>query len=74
VSRQVTALGWDLASVVIEREGEFHASDRVVAVAHQLGLGHGTQADFVALRSGRSREQPESVSFVEAATLPLAGL
>ncbi|WP_211337577.1 zinc-binding dehydrogenase [Lentzea atacamensis] len=65
-------LGWDLAGVVIG--GELPVGERVIAMSHQLGTGRGTWADVVVLPVGAVVRAPESVSLVEAATLPLAGL
>lgn len=65
-------LGWDLAGVVVG--GALPVGERVVAMSHQLGTGRGTWADFVVLPVEGVVRAPASVSFVEAAALPLAGL
>lgn len=68
-------LGWDLAGVVVDGgAGGLRAGERVVAMSHQLGTSRGTWADVVAIPAGSVAPAPASVSPVEAATLPLAGL
>jgi NADPH:quinone reductase-like Zn-dependent oxidoreductase len=68
-------LGWDLAGVVIDGGSSgLRTGERVVAMSHQLGTGRGTWADVVALPVDSVAPAPASVSLLEAATLPLAGL
>jgi NADPH:quinone reductase-like Zn-dependent oxidoreductase len=68
-------LGWDLAGVVIDGGASgLRTGERVVAMSHQLGTGRGVWADVVAIPAGSVAPAPVSVSLVEAATLPLAGL
>ncbi|MFF0264672.1 NADP-dependent oxidoreductase [Kribbella sp. NPDC004536] len=68
-------LGWELAGVVIAGgAAELRPGDRVIAMSHQLGTGLGTWADIVSVPAGSVAPAPESVSLVEAATLPLPGL
>ncbi|MEV6237811.1 NADP-dependent oxidoreductase [Lentzea sp. NPDC051838] len=71
---EVEELGWDLAGVVVTGRGDFQPGDRVIAMSHQLSTGRGTWADFVAIPEASVSPAPETASFVEAATLPLAGL
>jgi NADPH:quinone reductase-like Zn-dependent oxidoreductase len=68
-------LGWDLAGVVLDAgTSDFRAGERIIAMSHQLSTGRGTWADIVALPASGVAPAPVSVSLVEAATLPLAGL
>ncbi|WP_425829312.1 NADP-dependent oxidoreductase [Streptomyces fractus] len=68
-------LGWDLAGVVVDGGGSgLRAGERVVAMSHQLSSGRGTWADLVALPAHTVGAAPQTVSLVEAATLPLPGL
>jgi NADPH:quinone reductase-like Zn-dependent oxidoreductase len=68
-------LGWDLSGVVVDGgASDLRAGERVVAMSHQLSTGRGTWADLVTLPAGSVAPAPLSVSLVEAATLPLAGL
>ncbi|WP_112266292.1 NADP-dependent oxidoreductase [Lentzea terrae] len=71
---EVAELGWDLAGVVVEGAGEFTPGDRVVAMSNQLASGRGTWAELVTLPADLVAPAPKACSFVEAATLPLAGL
>jgi NADPH:quinone reductase-like Zn-dependent oxidoreductase len=70
-----TTLGWDLAGVVIDGGASgLSAGEPVVAMSHQLDTGRGTWVDVVAMPAGSVAPAPVSVSPVEAASLPLAGL
>ncbi|MGH3320607.1 MAG: NADP-dependent oxidoreductase [Streptosporangiaceae bacterium] len=70
-------LGWDVAGVV-EAVGpavsEFAVSDEVCGYLREDYLQHGTYAEFVASPVRCLARRPASVSFEEAAALPLAGL
>ncbi|WP_372444728.1 NADP-dependent oxidoreductase [Crossiella equi] len=66
-------LGWDLAGIVVGGVG-FEVGQRVVAMSHQLSSGVGTWAEVVALPARAVAPAPSSVSLLDAATLPLAGL
>ncbi|MGW0659681.1 NADP-dependent oxidoreductase [Streptodolium elevatio] len=68
-------LGWDLAGIVVDGgDSGLRVGERVVAMSHQLDSGRGTWADLVALPARAVAAAPQSVSLVEAATLPLPGL
>lgn len=64
--------GWDFAGVV-EREAADgsgpHVGSRVAGL-----LSSGSWAEVIAVPTNRLAELPESVSFAQAATLPIAGL
>ena len=69
--------GWDVAGVV-ERVGaavtEYVAGDEVVGYVRKDSIEHGTYAELVAAHVRHLALRPTSVSFTEAAALPLAGL
>ncbi|MFC0629426.1 NADP-dependent oxidoreductase [Kribbella deserti] len=70
-----STLGWDLAGIVLDGGASGLAvGARVIAMSHQLDTGRGTWADLVALPADSVAPAPESISLVEAATLPLPGL
>jgi NADPH:quinone reductase-like Zn-dependent oxidoreductase len=69
--------GWDVAGVV-ERVGidvpEFSAGDEVVAYARKDYVHGGTFAEFVTVPVRALARKPSSLSWEQAAGLPLAGL
>ena len=69
-------LGWDVAGTV-DAAGpgvtRFAPGDRVIGLRDVLGAA-GTQADFVVLDTAAVAPAPRSVSWAQAATLPLIGL
>lgn len=69
--------GWDVAGTV-ERLGldttEFEVGDEVVAYARKDELQHGTYAELVAVPVRALARKPASLSWEQAAGLPLAGL
>ncbi|MFJ3658890.1 NADP-dependent oxidoreductase [Streptomyces sp. NPDC090119] len=68
-------LGWDLAGIVVDGGNSgLKVGERVIAMSHQLSSGRGTWADLVALPARAVAVAPQTVSLVEAATLPLPGL
>ncbi|ADB33141.1 Alcohol dehydrogenase GroES domain protein [Kribbella flavida DSM 17836] len=70
-----TTLGWDLAGIVLDGgTSGLEMGARVIAMSRHLDTGRGTWADLVALPAGSVARAPESVSLVEASTLPLPGL
>jgi NADPH:quinone reductase-like Zn-dependent oxidoreductase len=70
-------LGWDVAGVV-EQVGpavtEYVPGDEVVGYVRKDTLEHGTYAELVAAHVRHLALRPTSVSFEQAAALPLAGL
>jgi NADPH:quinone reductase-like Zn-dependent oxidoreductase len=69
--------GWDVAGVV-EQVGpsvtEFAPGDEVIGYARKDHVQHGTYAQLVGVFPRHLARKPASVSFAEAAALPLAGL
>ena len=69
--------GWDVAGVV-EGTGpavtEFTVGDEVVGYVRKDHIQHGTYAELVAAPIRTLAPKPSSVSFVEAAGLPMTGL
>ncbi|KAA1419765.1 NADP-dependent oxidoreductase [Mumia zhuanghuii] len=69
--------GWDVAGVV-EKAGldtpELEVGDEVFAYARKDVVGGGTLAEYVAVPVRTAAKKPESVSFEQAAAVPLAGL
>ncbi len=67
-----TRLGWDLAGVVVQAAADGsgpHQGERVVGF-----VGSGAWAERVAVPTNALAVLPESVTFAQAATLPVAGL
>ncbi|MGW1737892.1 NADP-dependent oxidoreductase [Nocardia sp. NPDC001965] len=68
-------LGWDLAGIVVtSNDPRWRRGDRVIAMSAQIATGRGTWAELVALPARLLAPAPTTVSLIEAATLPLAGL
>jgi NADPH2:quinone reductase len=67
-----TVPGWDVAGVVVRQaaDGGPSAGDRVVGIMS----GGGAWAELAAVPIDHLAELPDSVSFTDAATLPVAGL
>lgn len=69
--------GWDLSGVVV-RPGaavtEFAAGDEVIGYVREDFLSRGTFAEYVAAPVRTLARKPRTLSFEEAAGLPLAGL
>lgn len=69
--------GWDVSGVVV-RPGasvtEFAVGDEVIGYVREDFLGRGTFAEYVAAPVRTLARKPRTVSFAEAAGLPLAGL
>ncbi|MDT0405543.1 MULTISPECIES: NADP-dependent oxidoreductase [Streptomyces] len=69
--------GWDVSGVVV-RPGpavpEFAAGDEVIGYVREDMLSRGTFAEYVAAPVRTLARKPRSLSFEEAAGLPLAGL
>lgn len=61
--------GWDFAGVVAEGQGSLAAGTRVVGIARS-----GAWAEQVAVPVDQVAAIPDSVTFAQAATLPVAGL
>ncbi|MGV8850758.1 MAG: NADP-dependent oxidoreductase [Propionibacteriaceae bacterium] len=69
--------GWDVAGVVVSPgldTPEFAAGDEVLAYARVDVVHGGTLAELVAVPVRTAAHKPASVSFEDAAALPLAGL
>jgi NADPH:quinone reductase-like Zn-dependent oxidoreductase len=68
-------LGWDAAGVIVEKGKDvfgFEIGDRVFARPETTRFG--TYAEFVAVDENLLARIPESMSFEQAAAIPLAGL
>lgn len=69
--------GWDMAGVVEERgfsARRFSVGDEVYAYARRPVVQYGTFAEYIVLPESYLAERPRSVSWEEAAGIPLAGL
>lgn len=69
--------GWDVAGVVEEvglDTPEFQVGDAIIAYARKDVVSGGTFADYVAVPVRTAARKPASLSFEQAAALPLAGL
>jgi NADPH:quinone reductase-like Zn-dependent oxidoreductase len=69
--------GWDAAGVVAEvgpAVTEFAPGDEVFAYCRKHFLGEGTYAEYVSVPDAAVARKPESLSFEQAAAIPLASL
>ena len=69
--------GWDVAGVVEELgldTYQFDVGDEVVGYGRRDDVGHGTAAEYVSLPARVLARKPASLSWEQAAGLPLAGL
>lgn len=68
-------LGWDVSGVVVAVGGEVSNWREGDAVFARPDLArNGTYAEFVAIRASECARKPATISHVEAASLPLAGI
>ena len=68
-------LGWDVSGVVVAVGGEVSNWREGDAVFARPDLArNGTYAEFVAIRAAECARKPATISHVEAASLPLAGI
>ncbi|MBA3384821.1 MAG: NADP-dependent oxidoreductase [Actinobacteria bacterium] len=69
--------GWDAAGVVAEvgpAVTEFALGDEVYSYCRKHFIGEGTYAEYVSVPDVYVARKPESLSFEQAAAIPLAGL
>ena len=69
--------GWDVAGVVEDRgysARRFEAGDQVYAYARRPVVQYGTFAEYIVLPESYLAKAPESISWEEAAGIPLVGL
>jgi len=70
-------LGWD-ASGVVEKIGSqiknFQVGDEVFACCRKPTVQHGAYAEYIVLSEDQLAKKPKNLSFIEAASVPLAGL
>lgn len=69
--------GWDAAGVVDEvgpAVTDFSPGDEVFAYCRKHFIGEGTYAEFVSVPDAYVASKPESLSFEQAAAIPLTGL
>ena len=68
-------LGWDVSGVVVASGSEVTQWQAGDAVYSRPDLArNGTYAEFVAIRANECARKPRTISHVEAASLPLAGI
>ena len=68
-------LGWDVSGVITEVGSDVKNFEAGQEVYSRPDLPrNGTYAEFVAVKAGSIAEKPRSISHVEAASIPLAGL
>lgn len=68
-------LGWDVSGVVVASGSQVTQWQVGDAVYSRPDLArNGTYAEFVAIRAGECARKPRTISHVEAASLPLAGI
>jgi NADPH:quinone reductase-like Zn-dependent oxidoreductase len=69
--------GWDVAGVVADRgysARRFNIGDQVYAYARRPVVQYGTFAEYIVLPDSYLAKRPESISWEEAAGIPLVGL
>lgn len=69
--------GWDVAGIVTEvglDTPEFSVGDEIFAYARADTVRHGTLAQFAPVPVRTAAHKPQSLSFAEAAAVPLTGL
>jgi NADPH:quinone reductase-like Zn-dependent oxidoreductase len=70
-------LGWDMAGVVVETgyaARRFCVGDEVFAYARRPAIQNGTYAEYISIPECYIAHKPDSLSFEEAASVPLAAL
>ena len=70
-------LGIDIAGIVVEADPaapQLKAGDRVFGTASALGGGSGAFAEYAAAPAASLAKAPAKLSFLEAASLPIAGV
>jgi 2-desacetyl-2-hydroxyethyl bacteriochlorophyllide A dehydrogenase len=69
--------GWDVAGTIEDRgfsARRFDVGDAVYAYARRPTVQHGTFAEYIVIPESYLATKPESISFEEAAGIPLVGL
>ncbi|NBH10543.1 NADP-dependent oxidoreductase, partial [Amycolatopsis sp. SID8362] len=73
--REVLGLGWDVAGEIDDAgDTGFRVGDAVLGLRDRIALPLGAYADYVVLDASAVAPAPDSLSPVEAATLPLNAL
>jgi NADPH:quinone reductase-like Zn-dependent oxidoreductase len=70
-------LGWDMAGIVEETGfsvSRFKTGDEVFAYARRPVIEHGTYAEYISIPESYIAHKPKTMSFEEAASVPLVGL
>lgn len=69
--------GWDVAGRIVETGPavtDWNIGDEVAGLAFTWSIQHGTYAEFAPVKAASIAAKPPSLSFVEAAALPLVSL
>ncbi|MGR8949005.1 MAG: NADP-dependent oxidoreductase, partial [Gammaproteobacteria bacterium] len=69
--------GWDLAGRIVavgEKVSGWNIGDDVLGLAFTWSIQHGTYAEFAPVNAGSIALKPASLSFVQAAAIPLVSL
>lgn len=69
--------GWDVAGRIVKAGravDRWHAGDDIVGLAFTWSLHHGTYAEYVPVKAASIAMKPASMSFEQAAALPLVSL
>ena len=69
--------GWDLAGRIVEVGADvdgWQVGDEIAGLAFLWKLQHGTYAEYVPVKASAIARKPASLSFVQAAALPLVSL
>ncbi len=70
-------LGWDMAGIVEETGfsvSRFKTGDEVFAYTRRPVIEHGTYAEYISIPESYIAHKPKTMSFEEAASVPLVGL
>jgi len=70
-------LGWDMAGIIEERgfgARRFKKGDEIFSYARRPSVENGTYAEFISIPECYVTAKPKSLSFEEAAAIPLVGL
>jgi NADPH:quinone reductase-like Zn-dependent oxidoreductase len=70
-------LGWDMAGIIEERghaSRRFELGDEVYSYTRRPIVSKGTYAEYIAIPEAYISRKPTTLSFAEAASVPLAGL
>lgn len=78
ITRQFPVVpGWDLAGRIVavgEQAGDWRVGDEMIGLAFTWSVQHGSYAEYTPISAGAIARKPASLSFEQAAALPLVSL